>query len=152
VILDSVGAEDLIGKGDMLYYASDAAGPIRLQGCFVGDGEMDRMVEFWRAKWKTDEAEEAPWERSLTRAAVLDETDQMLEEAIRIIQREGEASASLLQRKLNVSYPRAGRIIDALYKIGAVGEPQAGGRTRRLLVGPQVDPTTYIVNWRKKNS
>jgi len=54
---------------------------------------------------KADEAEEAPWERSLTRAAVLDETDQMLEEAIRIIQREGDASASLLQRKLNVSYP-----------------------------------------------
>lgn len=152
VIIDSVGAEDLIGRGDMLYYASDAAGPIRLQGCFVSDGEMDRMVEFWRAKWKTDEAAEAPWERSLTRAAVLDETDQMLEDAIRIIQREGEASASLLQRKLNVSYPRAGRIIDALYKIGAVGEPQAGGRTRRLLIGPQVDPTTFIVNWRKKNS
>jgi S-DNA-T family DNA segregation ATPase FtsK/SpoIIIE len=151
VIIDSVGAEDLIGKGDMLYYASDAAGPIRLQGCFVGDGEMDRTVEFWRAKWPATEPEEAPWERSLTRAAVLDETDQMLEDAIRIIQREGEASASLLQRKLNVSYPRAGRIIDALYKIGAVGEPQAGGRTRRLLIGPQVDPTTYIVNWRKNH-
>lgn len=151
VIIDSVGAEDLIGKGDMLYYASDAAGPIRLQGCFVSDGEMERMVEFWRARWKTDEAEEAPWERSLTRAAVLEETDQMLEEAIRIIQREGEASASLLQRKLNISYPRAGRIIDALYKIGAVGEPQAGGRTRLLLIGPQVDPTSYIVNWRKNH-
>jgi hypothetical protein len=151
VIIDSVGAEDLIGKGDMLYYASDAAGPIRLQGCFASDAELDRMVEFWRANWKAEEVEEAPWERSLTRAAMLDETDQMLEDAIRIIQREGEASASQLQRKLNVSYPRAGRIIDALYKIGAVGEPQAGGRTRRVLIGPDVDPTNYIVNWRNNH-
>ncbi|MBN1313786.1 MAG: DNA translocase FtsK [Anaerolineae bacterium] len=151
VIIDSVGAEDLIGRGDMLYYASDAAGPIRLQGCFASDGEMERMVEFWRTKVGPRESEEAPWERSLTRAAMLDETDQMLEDAIRVIQREGEASASLLQRKLNVSYPRAGRIIDALYKIGAVGDPQAGGRTRRVLIGPNVDPTNYIVNWRNNH-
>jgi S-DNA-T family DNA segregation ATPase FtsK/SpoIIIE len=152
VIIDSVGAEDLIGRGDMLYYASDAAGPIRLQGCFVSDAELDRLVEYWRAHWTNEEeGEEAPWERSLTRAAVLEETDQMLEEAIRLIQKEGEASASLLQRRLNVSYPRAGRIIDSLYKMGVVGEPQAGGRSRRLLIPPSIDATTYIVTWRQNH-
>jgi S-DNA-T family DNA segregation ATPase FtsK/SpoIIIE len=151
VILDSVGAEDLIGKGDMLFQAADAAGPIRLQGCFVSDREMERIVEFWCETWKGEGEAVAPWEPSLTRAAVLEETDQMLEEAIRVVQMEGEASTSLLQRKLNVSYPRAGRLMDALYRLGVVGEPQAGGRTRRVLIGSNVDPTTYIVEWRKKN-
>jgi S-DNA-T family DNA segregation ATPase FtsK/SpoIIIE len=151
VIIDSVGAEDLIGRGDMLYYASDAAGPIRLQGCFVSDGEMERVVEFWRQNWTFQEGEEAPWERSLTRAAILDETDQMLEEAIRLVQKEGEASTSFLQRKLNVSYPRAGRIMDSLYKMGVVGDPQQGGRVRRVMIGPDLDPTTYIVTWRNNH-
>lgn len=150
VIIDSVGAEELIGRGDMLYYASDAAGPIRLQGCFASDIEMERVVEFWQHHW-AEQTEEAPWERSLTRAAVLDETDQMLEDAIRIVQREGEASTSLLQRKLNVSYPRAGRIMDSLYKMGVVGEAQAGGRVRRVMIGSGIDPTTYIVTWRNNH-
>jgi len=148
VIIDSVGAEELIGRGDMLFYASDAAGPIRLQGCFASDGEMERVVEFWRENWQWDESEAAPWERSLTRAQMLDETDSMLEEAIKVIQKEGEASASLLQRKLNVSYPRAGRLIDALYKIGVVGEPMQGGKSRLVLIAPNVDPTNYIITWR----
>ena len=148
VIIDSVGAEELIGRGDMLFYASDAAGPIRLQGCFASDAEMERVVEFWRENWQWDETEAAPWERSLTRAQMLDETDQMLEEAIKVIQKEGDASASLLQRKLNVSYPRAGRLIDALYKIGVVGEPMQGGKTRRVLIASNVDPTNYIITWR----
>ena len=152
VIIDTVGAEDLIGRGDMLFQGPDAAGPIRLQGCFVSDGEMERVVEFWRKTWKGDEGEQpAPWERALTRAAVLDETDEMLEEAIRVVQQEGEASASLLQRRLNVGYPRAGRIIDALYRMGVVGEELGGGRTRKVLIPPDVDPTTYIINWRMGN-
>jgi DNA segregation ATPase FtsK/SpoIIIE, S-DNA-T family len=151
VIIDSVGAEDLIGRGDMLFYASDAAGPIRLQGCFVSDAEMERVVEFWRNNWAFEEGEDAPWERSLTRAAVLDETDQMLEEAIRLVQKEGEASTSFLQRKLNVSYPRAGRMMDSLYKMGVVGDPQAGGRVRRVMIGPDIDATTYIVTWRNNH-
>jgi S-DNA-T family DNA segregation ATPase FtsK/SpoIIIE len=151
VIIDTVGAEDLIGRGDMLYLASDsAAGPVRLQGCFVSDAEMERVVEFWRANWSTEE-ESAPWERALSRAAVLEETDQMLEEAIRIIQREGEASTSLLQRKLNISYPRAGRIMDSLYKIGAVGEAQVGGRSRVNLIIKDADPTNFIIEWHKRN-
>jgi S-DNA-T family DNA segregation ATPase FtsK/SpoIIIE len=148
VIIDAAGAEDLVGRGDMLFQAPDAMAPVRLQGCFVSDGEMERVVEFWRKTWEDEEEEIAPWERALTRAAVLDETDEMLEEAIRTVQREGEASASQLQRKLNVGYPRAGRIIDALHEMGVVGGDPGGGRPREVLIPPDVDPTTYIVNWR----
>jgi hypothetical protein len=147
VIIDTVGAEDLIGRGDMLFQAPDAMAPVRLQGCFVSDAEMERTVEFWHKNWHEHE-EMAPWERALTRAAILDETDEMLEEAIRVIQREGEASASQLQRRLNVGYPRAGRIMDALYRIGVVGVDPGGGRPREVLIAPDADPTTYIVNWR----
>ncbi len=149
VIIDSVGAEDLIGRGDMLYQGSDAAGPVRLQGCFVSDREMEHVVEFWRDTW-VDEDDDGtpPWERALTRAAMLDETDAMLEDAIRICLQDGEVSASLLQRRLNIGYPRAGRIVDALFQIGVIGPELGGGRSRAVLIEKDVDPTSYIVNWR----
>jgi S-DNA-T family DNA segregation ATPase FtsK/SpoIIIE len=148
VIIDAVGAEDLIGRGDMLYQGADAAGPVRIQGCFVSDHEMERVVEFWREHWTEEEDSTPPWERALTRAAMLEETDEMLEEAIRICQELGEISASLLQRRLNTGYPRAGRIVDALSQIGVVGPDPGGGRPRAVLIGKDVDPTNYIVNWR----
>lgn len=149
VILDSVGAEDLIGRGDMLYQAPEAAAPVRIQGCFVSDREMERIVEFWRTHWPVDDEAEAPWERMLTRQVIIEETDEMLEEAIRLVQQEGEASASLIQRKLNVGYPRAGRIIDALYRLGVVGPEEAGGRTRKVLIKPDEDPMDYIIRQRR---
>lgn len=152
VILDSVGAEDLIGNGDMLYQASDAAGPIRLQGCFVSDDEIEQVVEHWiRAsdgKMQEDDHYVAPWERALTRATILNRTDPMLEEAIRLVQKERVASASYIQRKLNIGYPRAGRIMDVLYKLGIVGEEETGGRTRKVLISPEADPISYIVDQR----
>ncbi len=145
VIIDTVGAEDLIGKGDMLYQGADAAGPIRIQGCFVSDQEMENLVDFWREHWEWDEDEEAPWERSLTHTAILEATDPMLIEAARIVQKDRVASASLLQRKLNVGYPRAGRIIDSLYRLKVVGPEQSGGRLREVLIPPDVDAAEYIV-------
>ncbi len=149
VIIDAVGAEDLIGKGDLLFQGSDAAGPVRLQGCFVNDNELDRIVEFWRATWKDAEEEtEAPWERALARAAVLEETDSMIEKAIRLVQQEGHASASLLQRKLGIGYPRAGRLVDTLYAMEVIGEEETGGRNRKLRIGRDVDPTAFIIDWR----
>src|SRR5690606_10012760 len=133
VVLDSVGAEDLIGNGDMLYQSPEAAAPVRLQGCFVSDYDMEKLVDYWRDTWEDDDDRIAPWERALSRRTLLEETDELLEEAIRVVQQEREASASQLQRKLNVGYPRAGRIIDSLYRLGVVGPEQAGGRTREVL-------------------
>ncbi len=145
VVLDSVGAEDLIGNGDMLYQSPEAAAPVRLQGCFVSDYDMEKLVDYWRDTWEDDDDRIAPWERALSRRTLLEETDELLEEAIRVVQQEREASASQLQRKLNVGYPRAGRIIDSLYRLGVVGPEQAGGRTREVLIQPGDDPIDYIL-------
>ncbi|HQA69306.1 MAG TPA: DNA translocase FtsK, partial [Aggregatilineales bacterium] len=145
VILDHVGAEELIGKGDMLYQAPEAAAPVRLQGCYVSDVEMERLVDYWRENWEDSDDRVAPWERALSRRLILQETDELIEEAIRVVQQEREASASQLQRKLNVGYPRAGRIIDSLYRLGVVGPERGGGRTREVLIPPDEDPIEFIL-------
>jgi S-DNA-T family DNA segregation ATPase FtsK/SpoIIIE len=148
VIIDSVGAEDLIGKGDMLYQSPEAAAPVRLQGSFVSDTEMERIVDYWVENWEEEE-EAAPWERALSHQAIIEETDEMLIEAIKVVQSSREASASMLQRRLNVGYPRAGRIIDALHRLGVVGPEETGGRTREVLIQEGEDPLDYILQQRR---
>ena len=147
VILDGVGAENLLGRGDMLYFASDAAGPKRIQGCFISDDEVRIIVDHWK-QWKLDqiakgklEAQEGgPWEKGMTRREVLAETDPMLEQAIELVIEEGEASASLIQRKLELGYPRAARMMDLMVELGIVGEAEQGGRTRKVLIKKGQDP------------
>jgi S-DNA-T family DNA segregation ATPase FtsK/SpoIIIE len=159
VILDAVGAENLLGKGDMLYLANDAAGPRRLQGCYVSDDEVRTVVEHWRkwqeeqvAKGKADAATIGPWERGLTRREFLAETDPMLEQAIELVIAEGEASASLIQRRLGLGYPRAARIVDLMFELGIVGEAEQGGRTRKVLIKPGQDPFKVMMEKRSKGS
>jgi len=143
VILDSVGGETLLGRGDMLYLAADAGVPKRLQGCFVSDSEVRSVVQYWK-DWAETQAKEAksadtyvrtsaPWERALTRREFLAETDPMLEDAIELVVNEQEASASMIQRKLGLGYPRAARLVDLLEEIGVIGESIDGGRTRKVL-------------------
>jgi S-DNA-T family DNA segregation ATPase FtsK/SpoIIIE len=81
-----------------------------------------------------------PWERGVTRREILSETDPMLEEAIELVIQEGEASASLIQRKMGLGYPRAARLIDLMYELRVIGPPEAGGRSRRVLIKPGEDP------------
>ncbi len=147
VILDSVGAETLLGRGDMLYQAADAAGPRRLQGCYVSDDEVRELVNYWKdwyekqiADGKMARRRISPWERGLTRREFLAETDPMLEDAIALVIEAGEASASLIQRRLGLGYPRAARIIDLMHELGVVGEQETGGRSRRVLIKPGQDP------------
>lgn len=147
VILDSVGAENLLGRGDMLYLASDAAGPKRIQGCFVSDDEVRLVVEHWKnwsaeqaAKGKLDIIKSGPWEKGMTRREVLAETDPMLEQAIELVINEGEASASLIQRKLGLGYPRAARIVDLMAELGIIGEAEPGARSRKVLIKKGEDP------------
>lgn len=155
VVLDHSGAESLMGRGDMLFLGPDAAGPRRLQGCYVSDEEVNAVVEYW-ARWHEDRIEEgsadapgmAPWERGLTRREVLAETDPMLEEAIEVVIAEQEASASLLQRRLGLGYPRAARIMDLLHQLGIIGDATSGGRTREVLVKPGADPFKKIIERR----
>lgn len=155
VILDANGAEALMGRGDMLFLASDASGPQRIQGCYISDEEVEAVVSHW-AEWQAEAGEATgsgsraigPWERGLTRRELLSETDPMLEDAIELVIQEGEASASLIQRRLSLGYPRAARIMDMLHELGIIGASKAGGRTREVLVKPGADPFKRIVDER----
>jgi len=157
VILDSVGAENLLGKGDMLYQASDAAGPRRVQGCYISDDEVRALTQYWK-NWTEEQIEKGklarntsgPWERGLTRRELLSETDPMLEQAIELVIAEGEASASLIQRRMGLGYPRAARIVDLLHELGIVGEQEAGGRSRKVLIKPGQDPFKAMLDKRAK--
>ncbi|NJL92583.1 MAG: DNA translocase FtsK [Anaerolineae bacterium] len=141
VILDFTGAETLLGRGDMLYLAPDAAGPKRVQGCFVSDEELEEVVMYWRS-WHEEQIEEgkqekpgvAPWERGMTRLEALSEQDPMLEDAIALVCDAGEASTSMIQRRLGIGYPRAARLMDLLHELGIIGPPKPGGRSREVLV------------------
>jgi S-DNA-T family DNA segregation ATPase FtsK/SpoIIIE len=158
VILDSTGAESLMGRGDMLFLAPDASGPQRVQGCYISDEEVNAVVAYWR-EWHDEEiaagrmepAGVAPWERGLTRREVLSETDPMLEDAIALVIAEGEASASLIQRRLGLGYPRAARLMDLMQELGVVGAARPGGRTREVLLRPGQDPFKKLVEKRMKN-
>ncbi|NIS82079.1 MAG: DNA translocase FtsK [Anaerolineales bacterium] len=142
VILDASGAETLLGRGDMLFLSPEAGAPIRLQGVFVSDREIEKLIDYWRNELKEslDEEETAPWETLLARQAALQDRDEILEEAIDLVKRRGEASASMLQRSLRIGYPRAARLMDELEELGIVGRPQHGGKTREVLIDPDSDP------------
>jgi S-DNA-T family DNA segregation ATPase FtsK/SpoIIIE len=143
VILDTSGAETLLGKGDMLFLSPEASVPVRLQGVYMTDGEIERLKAYWREELgeESPEAEEAPWEELLHRQASLGDQDEILEQAIELVRQRNEASASLLQRGLKIGYPRAARLMDQLEELGVVGRPQAGGRTREVLMGTDEDPS-----------
>lgn len=158
VILDSVGAETLIGRGDMLFLAPDAAGPRRLQGCFISDHEMNEIVMYWRA-WEAERQAEqetepdnrvAPWEQSLTRLEALAKLDPILEEALQMVVAEGRASVSQLQKRMGIDYPRAARLMDSLLDLGIVGGTMAGGRNRKVLV-KSVEEARRMVHNNRRN-
>ena len=146
VILDTTGADALVGRGDMLYLAPDAAVPRRLQGCYVTDPEIDAIVAWWR-RWQSDQEmsgsppmEIAPWERGISRRESLSEHEAMLEDAIDLAVREGEVSVALLQRRLGTTYPRAAQLMDLLNQLGILGATRDDGRTRDVTMKPGTDP------------
>ncbi|GMR09740.1 MAG: DNA translocase FtsK [Anaerolineae bacterium] len=133
VILDGSGAESLLGRGDMLYLAPDAAGPVRLQGAFTSDKELEKLIRTWRRQ-DIPFGAIPPWEDYLVRQEATSEQDSELESAIELVRQTGKASASLLQRRLHVGYPRAARLMDELEELGVVGRAQGGGRAREVLI------------------
>ncbi len=147
-ILDAGGAEKLIGRGDMLYSPVGCAKPIRVQGCFARDEEIERVTSFIKKSHQADynsEIEEkirkiASEElngngKSKEGSASGDNTDvdPMMEEAIKTVIDAGQASTSLLQRRLKVGYARAGRMIDDMEQMGIVG-PHQGSKARDVLI------------------
>ena len=125
-ILDSPGAEDLIGRGDMLYQPSDLPRPMRLQGVFVSDPEIARVTEHWKGQ-----IEDPHYDMSIlandddstgsTNDLADEEADRLLPDAVEVIREYDRASASLLQRRLKVGYARAARMIDQLEARGYIG-------------------------------
>jgi S-DNA-T family DNA segregation ATPase FtsK/SpoIIIE len=138
VILDSQGAEALLGRGDMLLLQPDASAAVRSQGALVTDQEIERVITFWQKTLGEEEEEgKAPWDEMLEEEAVLADRDDLVEKAVRLVRETQRASASLLQRRLRIGYPRAARLIDELEELGVIGPPQSGGRDREVLVGPE---------------
>ncbi len=135
VILDGPGAESLLGKGDMLYLAPEAAAPVRLQGVYVSDKELEGLITSWNSG--AARAAMAPWEDFLVRQDALSQQDNVLERAIELVKESGQASASLLQRRLRVGYPRAARLMDELEELGLIGRATGGGRTREVLISDE---------------
>lgn len=146
VILDQPGAERLLGRGDMLFQAPDAAAPIRLQGAFVSDGEIQRLVEFWQAqnqgagsRISAEIVASLPIGVPLKQMPLWDDQiaeesqDPLFLEAVDIARRQGRASISMLQRRLRIGYTRAARLIEAMEEKGIVGPPMPGTGTREVL-------------------
>jgi len=143
VILDSGGAEKLLGRGDMLYQPVDAGKPTRIQGAFVSDQEVDAVVTFWKSQGAPRFMEEileegagTEWE---SREASERKLDPLFARAARAVCAEGGASVSMVQRKFNVGYSRAGRIVDQLADHRVIGAYQ-GSKSREVLMNlPDVD-------------
>ncbi|MEZ4515864.1 MAG: DNA translocase FtsK 4TM domain-containing protein [Chloroflexota bacterium] len=146
VILDTVGADQLLGRGDMLFLAPDASGPKRIQGVFVSDGEIDRIVAHWHTVMPDHVPGEAPWEPLIAKYALLDETDTLLEAAVDLAKKHDNLSVSFLQRRLRLGYPRAARLMEHLYEMGLVEDPKSGGKTRRTLVDEDDNPLERLIN------
>ena len=136
VILDFSGAESLLGRGDMLFLPPEAGSPIRAQGVMVTDQEIERLITYWQENYAEQDEQAPPWDQLLEQDAILAQKDQLIEKAIAIVQETQRASASMLQRRLRIGYPRAARLIDELEDLGVVGPSQGGGREREVLIGP----------------
>lgn len=154
-IIDSAGAEKLLGRGDMLYFPVGMAKPLRVQGCWVSDKEVERVVDFIKNSFVLDydEAVIAEIEKQAELAAQkansgkggsgnddgggnIDVNDEKLDEAIEAVIEAGQASTSYLQRKLKLGYGRAARLIDTMEELGVVG-PYEGAKPRQVIMTKQ---------------
>ncbi|HLG52055.1 MAG TPA: DNA translocase FtsK 4TM domain-containing protein [Chloroflexota bacterium] len=128
-ILDTPGAEKLLGRGDMLFLPTDAAKPIRVQGVFVSDEEIEAIVAHWKQFGPPQYVEQLV---NVSEAGEDDEEDDLYERAKELAREHTRLSTSLLQRRLRIGYTRAARLIDRLERDGIVGPPESGGRTREV--------------------
>lgn len=144
IILDNTGAEKLVGRGDMLYAPLGAGKPTRVQGCFISPEEIERVVSFVKQTGEAqyDDAVMASIEASVQEKGAkqqgqeqspADETDELLPAAVEVILETGQASVSMLQRRLKLGYSRAARLVDQMEERGIVG-PFEGSKPRQLLI------------------
>ncbi len=150
VILDTPGAEKLLGRGDMLYMAPDSAKLQRIQGCYVSDREIDALTAFWRAAAPAtaDDPEVeaaaqsllAPWAGYLNSQDK--PQDELMDQALRLLANKRFISTSVLQRQLRIGFPRAARLMDQLEAEGYVASGEGGGRSREVLYQGDDGPAT----------
>jgi S-DNA-T family DNA segregation ATPase FtsK/SpoIIIE len=165
VILDQPGAERLLGRGDMLFQAPDSPAPVRLQGVFVSDIEITRLVNYWKQQASASSpyaaaagapggtvgilplgapfvpsnsgGKQVPMFEDITAL----QGDPLLNDAIDTVRREGRASVSMLQRRMRIGYTRAARLVDTMEEKGIVGPPESGTGVREVLdYGPAAPP------------
>jgi S-DNA-T family DNA segregation ATPase FtsK/SpoIIIE len=134
VILDSNGAETLLGRGDMLFLSPEVGSLQRAQGVMVTDTEIEKVIGFWQ-KMAPKEENAPPWEDLLDDVA--DSADNLVDQAVKFVRQSQRASASLLQRRLRIGYPRAARLMDELEEMGVVGPNLGAGREREVLLPPE---------------
>ena len=157
VILDQPGAETLLGRGDMLFQSPDAAAPVRLQGVYVSDTEIDKLVKYWRflgaqikgpiggtsASGEPDaKMPSIPLKQKEMWEDMAEETefDPLWDDAVKIVRAEDRASISMLQRRLRIGYTRAARIIDTMAAEGIIGPAKDGPQARQVLDHKPEDP------------
>jgi len=134
VIIDEMGAEKLLGRGDMLYLPIDEGKPRRLQGAFCSDRELEALIDFWKQQGKPEYQEEVfQVEATVSWARDAGKRDPLFAKAAHTVAAEGRAAASLLQRKLNIGYTRAARLVDQLAEQRVVG-PFEGSKSREVLM------------------
>ena len=138
VIMDTQGAEKLLGKGDMLYLPPDQAKPSRIQGAFVNDTEIKNLVSFVKNQGVpvqyTEEVTTMTKSGKPAVAGVIGDTDDLFSEAIKVVCQYERASASLLQRRLSIGYARAARVIDQLQDAGVIAPSDGSSKPREVLI------------------
>lgn len=144
VILDVNGAETLMGKGDMLFLAPDVGSPQRAQGVLVTDHEINNLIQYWReaeAISGIEDGNKSPWEDLMK--VMEEDGDDLINQAIDLVKKSQRASASMLQRRLRIGFPRAARLLDELEDMGIVGPSQGGGRDREVLLDEDTESDEY---------
>ncbi|MBI4630996.1 MAG: DNA translocase FtsK, partial [Chloroflexi bacterium] len=161
VILDQPGAEKLLGRGDMLLQSPDTGQPLRMQGVFVSDVEIQRLVRYWKGARGMDvDSDESPQPQAVASAPMTpgaptpiqtpmweedngsksDSEDDLFDESVKVVREMRKASITLLQRRLRIGYTRAAKLIDELEEKGIVGPAKSGAQQREVL-GLDIDPT-----------
>lgn len=133
VIIDTAGAETLLGRGDMLFVNPEEGTPIRAQGVYINDKEIERIISYWQKMWEEGEGD-SPWELMMEEEESSLDRDELVNEAIELLKQTGKASTSMLQRRLKIGYPRAARLMDELEDLGFVGPSRGGGRERDVYI------------------
>ncbi len=142
----------MLGHGDMLFLPPEASAPMRSQGVLITDQEIERIITFWQRTHAQEDQAPPPWEETLKQKEILADRDDLVEKAIAIVRETRKASASLLQRRLHIGYPRAARLVDELEELGIIGPTQGGGREREVLVDSEDEESDHDTRTHKLDS